>query len=61
MSRIARRKSRRQLNIEAGQKLCKSCDGSGHGLGGFYCVECDGTGRAYEPALDDKRGEGREP
>ncbi len=43
---IGKRKSRRQRNIEAGHALCKSCDGTGHGIGGMWCVECEGTGRA---------------
>lgn len=24
---------------------CKTCDGTGHGIGGVYCFNCTGTGR----------------
>ena len=49
----------RQRNINAGNALCRVCDGTGHGIGGMWCIDCNGTGRA-KSAL---RGqvEGKEP
>ena len=27
------------------EQRCKTCDGTAHGLGGFWCIPCGGTGR----------------
>jgi hypothetical protein len=40
-----RKKRSRRESIPPAER-CKTCDGTGHGLGGMWCIPCGGTGRA---------------
>ena len=42
----------RNTNIDAGEKLCERCQGTGNELYSMYhkCTACNGTGTKGEPA-----------
>jgi DnaJ-class molecular chaperone len=48
------RRTRRDLILPADR--CKVCDGTGHGIGGAWCVSCSGTGRRGPPAPPNTEG-----